>query len=62
MREIITLQLGQASNYLATHFWNTQVRTPDNHRPLSLRGKSSLSPIRALHLTIASAAKPPPST
>lgn len=26
MHEIITLQLGQRSNYLATHFWNTQVR------------------------------------
>lgn len=25
MREIITLQLGQQSNYLGTHFWNTQV-------------------------------------
>ncbi|KAK0722891.1 tubulin nucleotide-binding domain-like protein [Lasiosphaeria miniovina] len=24
MHEIITLQLGQPSNYLATHFWNTQ--------------------------------------
>ncbi|ETS83380.1 Protein dml-1 [Pestalotiopsis fici W106-1] len=24
MREIITLQLGQQSNYLGTHFWNTQ--------------------------------------
>ncbi|KAI1176320.1 tubulin domain-containing protein [Nemania sp. FL0916] len=24
MREIITLQLGQQSNYIATHFWNTQ--------------------------------------
>ncbi|KAI3344048.1 tubulin domain-containing protein [Ustulina deusta] len=24
MREIITLQLGQQSNYVATHFWNTQ--------------------------------------
>ncbi|KAI2626647.1 tubulin nucleotide-binding domain-like protein [Hypoxylon sp. NC1633] len=24
MREIITLQLGQQSNYLANHFWNTQ--------------------------------------
>ncbi|KAH0541531.1 hypothetical protein FGG08_004006 [Glutinoglossum americanum] len=24
MHEIITLQLGQTSNYLATHFWNTQ--------------------------------------
>ncbi|KAI5863183.1 tubulin domain-containing protein [Durotheca rogersii] len=24
MREIITLQLGQRSNYLATHFWNAQ--------------------------------------
>ena len=26
MHEILTLQLGQRSNYLATHFWNTQVR------------------------------------
>jgi hypothetical protein len=25
MHEIITVQLGQKSNYLATHFWNTQV-------------------------------------
>lgn len=25
MHEIITLQLGQKANYLATHFWNTQV-------------------------------------
>ncbi|EXJ93922.1 hypothetical protein A1O1_02315 [Capronia coronata CBS 617.96] len=24
MREIVTVQLGQKSNYLATHFWNTQ--------------------------------------
>ncbi|KAM3068752.1 mtDNA inheritance, partitioning of the mitochondrial organelle [Clarireedia jacksonii] len=24
MHEILTLQLGQKSNYLATHFWNTQ--------------------------------------
>ncbi|RVX66660.1 hypothetical protein B0A52_09473 [Exophiala mesophila] len=24
MREILTLQFGQRSNYLATHFWNTQ--------------------------------------
>ncbi|QSZ30556.1 hypothetical protein DSL72_000112 [Monilinia vaccinii-corymbosi] len=24
MHEVITLQLGQKSNYLATHFWNTQ--------------------------------------
>lgn len=24
MREIITLQLGQLSNYTATHFWNAQ--------------------------------------
>jgi hypothetical protein len=26
MHEVITLQLGQRSNYIATHFWNTQVR------------------------------------
>lgn len=25
MHEIVTVQLGQKSNYLATHFWNTQV-------------------------------------
>lgn len=25
MREIVTLQLGQLSNYTATHFWNAQV-------------------------------------
>lgn len=25
MHEIITLQLGQRSNYVATHFWNSQV-------------------------------------
>lgn len=24
MREIVTLQLGNLSNYVATHFWNTQ--------------------------------------
>ena len=24
MHEIITLQLGQRANYVATHFWNTQ--------------------------------------
>jgi len=34
MHEIITLQLGQRSNYLATHFWNTQVR---NHCAFSVR-------------------------
>jgi len=27
MHEIITLQLGQQSNYVAAHFWNTQVIT-----------------------------------
>lgn len=26
MHEIVTLQLGQRANYLATHFWNLQVR------------------------------------
>ena len=26
MHEIITLQLGQRANYVATHFWNAQVR------------------------------------
>jgi hypothetical protein len=24
MREIVTLQFGERSNYLGTHFWNTQ--------------------------------------
>lgn len=28
MHEIITLQLGQQSNYLATQFWNAQVCDP----------------------------------
>lgn len=27
MHEIVTLQFGQQSNYLGTHFWNTQVDT-----------------------------------
>jgi hypothetical protein len=31
MHEIITLQLGQRANYLATHFWNTQVGKPSSH-------------------------------
>lgn len=26
VREVVTLQLGELSNYVATHFWNTQVR------------------------------------
>ncbi len=38
MHEIVTLQLGQRSNYLATHFWNTQVGIP---RPLSFRTQST---------------------
>lgn len=25
MHEIVTLQMGQRANYLATHFWNLQV-------------------------------------
>lgn len=25
MHEVVTLQLGQRANYLATHFWNLQV-------------------------------------
>ena len=32
MHEIVTLQLGQRSNYLATHFWNTQARSPQEAR------------------------------
>ena len=26
MHEIVTLQFGQHSHYVGTHFWNTQVR------------------------------------
>lgn len=26
MHEIVTLQFGQQANYVATHYWNTQVR------------------------------------
>lgn len=25
VREIVTIQIGSSANYLATHFWNTQV-------------------------------------
>lgn len=31
MKEILTLQLGQLSNYAATHFWNTQVEKETVH-------------------------------
>ena len=34
MHEIVTLQFGQKSNYLATHFWNAQV----SRRPAKLLG------------------------
>ncbi|KAI0603524.1 tubulin domain-containing protein [Biscogniauxia sp. FL1348] len=38
MREIITLQLGQQSNYVGTHFWNTQesyfTYGPDEESPV----------------------------
>jgi hypothetical protein len=27
MGEIVTLQIGTSSNYVATHYWNTQVRS-----------------------------------
>jgi len=36
MHEIITLQLGQFSNYLATHFWNLQVSFPSFPSPHKL--------------------------
>jgi hypothetical protein len=32
MREIVSLQLGQLSNYTATHFWNAQVTFFTNAR------------------------------
>lgn len=35
MHEIITLQFGQQANYLATHFWNTQVYVTCSVPPLS---------------------------
>jgi len=34
MHEIISLQLGQRANYLATHFWNTQVRNSPSIAPV----------------------------
>jgi hypothetical protein len=37
MREIITVQLGQQSNYLGTHFWNTQVSKESLKRVLETR-------------------------
>lgn len=36
MHEVITLQLGQQSNYLATHFWNAQVRISNMHQVAQL--------------------------
>jgi hypothetical protein len=30
MHEVVTLQLGQRANYLATHFWNLQVISFDS--------------------------------
>jgi hypothetical protein len=42
MHEIITLQLGQRSNYLATHFWNIQVSAPHKDRdPVLTRTQES---------------------
>jgi hypothetical protein len=36
MREIVTLQFGEQSNYLGTHFWNTQVSAlPHSHARFS---------------------------
>lgn len=37
MREIVTLQLGHLSNYVATHFWNAQVQKTAN-TPLAAHG------------------------
>lgn len=41
MHEIITLQLGQRSNHLATHFWNTQVDLHAYHVALAHCRKSA---------------------
>ena len=38
MHEIVTLQLGQRANYLATHFWNLQV----DPRPIAPVGLSDI--------------------
>lgn len=50
MREIITLQLGQRANYLATHFWNLQVYrlfflSPTHFsRGTNMRARNHISP------------------
>lgn len=45
MHEIVTLQFGQQSNYLGTHFWNTQVRVWLRLRShTSLKGLSPILP------------------
>jgi hypothetical protein len=40
MHEIVTLQFGSQSNYLGTHFWNTQVSTLQCLQPSSFLGGS----------------------
>jgi hypothetical protein len=42
MREIVTLQFGERSNYLGTHFWNTQV-SASCPRPAQIASDSPLS-------------------
>lgn len=41
MREIITLQLGRQSNYVAAHFWNAQVGTTPQVHPKFIPSPSS---------------------
>lgn len=48
MHEILTLQLGQRSNYLATHFWNIQVRANDQ---LKNEGMSRLTIVKESYFT-----------
>ena len=42
VREVVTLQLGELSNYVATHFWNTQVRRINRLRTWWGRGTHTL--------------------
>lgn len=42
MHEILTLQLGQRSNYLATHFWNTQVCLASGKSDLSVNAAAGI--------------------
>jgi hypothetical protein len=58
MHEIVTIQIGEQSNYLGTHFWNTQAShknfqpMPNTNTDWSLRNRTSLMMERKNRLLI----------